>query len=72
MGFGFAITTPLFQTNFFPLLMHVYFLPFKVAVAPTLEHCVPGVTAATEICVETIEMKITATNQIGALRIVKR
>jgi hypothetical protein len=55
MGFGFAITTPLFQTNFFPLLMHVYFLPFKVAVAPTLEHCVPGVTAATEICVETIE-----------------
>jgi hypothetical protein len=26
-GTGFAIATPLFHTNFLPLLMHVYFLP---------------------------------------------
>jgi hypothetical protein len=47
-GFGFAIATPLFQTSFFPLFTHVYFLPLEVEVAPALEHFVPGVTAATE------------------------
>ena len=47
-GFGFAIATPLFQTSFFPLFTHVYFLPLKVYVAPAFEHFVPGVTAATE------------------------
>ena len=47
-GAGFGTTTPLFQTNFDPLLTHVYFLPLYVEVAPTFEHLVPGVTAASE------------------------
>jgi hypothetical protein len=47
-GFGFATTTPLFQTSFLPLFIHVYFLPLEVEVAPALEHFVPGFTAATE------------------------
>jgi hypothetical protein len=67
-----AITAPLFHTNFLPLLMQVYFFPAEVAVAPALEHFVPGVMAAYEICVEKIEMKATATTHIGALRMVKR
>jgi hypothetical protein len=52
--------------------MQVYFFPAEVAVAPALEHFVPGVMAAYEICVERIEMKATATAHIGALRMVKR
>ena len=48
VGVGFDIATPLFHTNFFPLLMHVYFLPLYVDVMPAFEHFVPGVTAATD------------------------
>ena len=28
VGVGFLIATPLFQTNFFPFFMQVYFLPW--------------------------------------------
>lgn len=48
IGFGFLITTPLFQINFFPDLIHVYFLPLLLLVAPTEEHVVPGFIAASE------------------------
>jgi len=47
-GAGFATATPLFQTNFVPFFIQVYFLPLYVEVAPALEHLVPGVTAACE------------------------
>jgi hypothetical protein len=47
-GAGFGSATPLFQTNFFPLFTHVYFLPLYVEVAPAFEHFVPGATAATD------------------------
>ncbi|CAB4654724.1 unannotated protein [freshwater metagenome] len=69
VGVGLAITTPLFHTNFFPLLMQVYFFPADIAVDPALEHFVPGVMAAYEICVEKIEMKATVTTHTGALLI---
>ena len=49
--------------------MQVYFFPADIAVDPALEHFVPGVMAAYEICVEKIEMKATATTHTGALRI---
>jgi len=45
-GTGFAIATPLFHTNFLPLLMHVYFLPLAVAVVPAIEQAVPALTTA--------------------------
>ena len=47
-GAGFGSATPLFQTSFFPLFTHVYFLPLYAEVAPAFEHFVPGVTAATD------------------------
>ena len=46
VGFG-ATATPLFQTNFFPLLMQEYFLPFAVAVVPTFLQVSPAFMAAT-------------------------
>jgi hypothetical protein len=46
-GFGFGIATPLFQTNFLPLLMQVNFLPFVVAVTPAFLQLSPALTAAT-------------------------
>jgi hypothetical protein len=45
-GFGFLITTPLFQTSFFPDLTHVNFLPAAVAVDPALVHLAPALGAA--------------------------
>ena len=48
-GFGAAfIVTPLFQTNLFPDLMHVYFLPPVVDVAPAFVHLAPALTAAND------------------------
>ena len=48
MAVGFATTgTPLFQINFFPLLMQVYFFPFAVEVVPTFLQLSPAFTAAT-------------------------
>ena len=47
-GNGFLITTPLFQTSFFPDLTHVNFLPAAVAVAPALAHLAPAFTAAND------------------------
>ncbi len=41
-GVGLAMATPLFQTSFFPLLMHVYFFPAYVEVEPALEHDAPA------------------------------
>jgi hypothetical protein len=46
VGFGARTVTPLFQTNFLPLLMHVYFFPAEVEVAPSFEHVAPAFTAA--------------------------
>lgn len=45
-GTGFVVATPLFHTNFVPLLMQVYFLPLAVAVAPAFLHASPAFTAA--------------------------
>jgi len=41
-GVGFGIITPLSQINFFPLLIHVYFLPLKIVVCPTFLHTTEG------------------------------
>ena len=38
--------TPLFQTNFLPDLIHVYFFPAIVEVAPTFAHADPALGAA--------------------------
>jgi hypothetical protein len=46
-GFGFTTATPLFQTNFLPLLIQVNFLPFAVAVVPAFLQLSPALTAAT-------------------------
>ena len=47
VGFTTGTTfTPLFQTNFFPDLMQVYFTPLVVDVAPTLLQLCPLFTAA--------------------------
>jgi hypothetical protein len=40
-GFSFGAITPLLQTNFFPDLVQVYFLPLKVFVIPCFEHFDP-------------------------------
>ena len=45
-GDGFLITTPFFQTSFFPDLTHVNFLPAAVAVVPALEHLAPALGVA--------------------------
>jgi len=70
-GIGFGIATPLSHTNFLPLFTHVYFLPLYVDVAPTFEHLVPGVTAATDICAVISESDRTATRPAKSLRIAK-
>jgi hypothetical protein len=72
VGVGVGVAAPLFHTNFFPLLIHLYFLPFIVAVTPAFEHLLPGVIAAKEICVEKIEIKAITANHTGALRIATR
>ena len=46
LGFGAATRTPLFHTNFLPLLIQVYFFPDTVEVAPNLEQADPALTAA--------------------------
>lgn len=46
LGFNFGIATPLFQINFLPFLMHVYFFPEIVEVAPIFVHAPPGLTTA--------------------------
>jgi len=46
VGFEAATATPLFQTNFFPDLMHVNFLPDETEVTPALEQDAPALTAA--------------------------
>ena len=48
-GFGFAAATPLFQTSFLPLLIHVNFLPLAVAVMPAFLQVSPALTAATAL-----------------------
>ena len=45
-GVGFLITTPLFQTRFFPDLTQVNFFPTAVAVAPALVHFDPALGVA--------------------------
>jgi hypothetical protein len=48
-GLGAAFTaTPLFQTSFFPDLIHMNFFPEAVAVAPALVHFDPALTAAND------------------------
>ena len=46
LGFGAATTTPLFHTNFLPLLIQVYFFPETVDVEPSFEQADPALTAA--------------------------
>jgi hypothetical protein len=46
VGFEAATATPLFQTNFFPDLMHVNFLPDETEVTPALEQDAPALAAA--------------------------
>jgi hypothetical protein len=46
VNFGFATATPLFQTSFLPLLIHVNFLPLAVDVLPAFLQVSPALTAA--------------------------
>jgi hypothetical protein len=46
VGVGLARATPLFQTSFLPLLIHVNFLPLEVVVRPTFLQDVPAWTTA--------------------------
>jgi len=46
VGLGLATFTPLFQFNFFPLLMQVNLYPFDVEIAPGLVHEAPALTEA--------------------------
>jgi hypothetical protein len=47
VGVDFGATgTPLFHTNFFPLLMQVYFFPANVEVIPAFLQILPAFTAA--------------------------
>jgi hypothetical protein len=43
------MTSPLFQTNFLPLLIQVNFFPFAVAVLPAFLQASPAFTAATAL-----------------------
>ncbi len=45
-GVGLLTATPLFQTNFFPLLTHVNFLPANVEVCPAFLQVAPAFIAA--------------------------
>jgi len=53
-GFGTAITTPLFQTSFFPDLVQVNVLPLNTSFVPTLGHELPalGLAASATVNVE--------------------
>ena len=46
VGIGAGMETPVFQTNFLPLLIQVYFLPEDVEVAPSFEQVAPCLTTA--------------------------
>ncbi|MDP1852023.1 MAG: hypothetical protein Q8K48_06365, partial [Candidatus Planktophila sp.] len=50
VGGGLRITTPLFQTNFLPDLMHVNFLPAYFALWPLFLQIEPALTAANANC----------------------
>lgn len=50
----FFTTTPLFQINFFPDLMHVYFRLETTRVLPTLLHLVPVILADNAVVDERI------------------
>jgi hypothetical protein len=59
------MVTPLFQTSFFPDLIHKNFFPEAVAVAPAFVHFAPALTAAlAETCVVArIKRQAIATNR---------
>jgi hypothetical protein len=59
-GNGFLITTPLFQTSFFPDLTHVNFLPEAVAVDPAFVHLAPALGAAAWSGVARVRIKTIA------------
>lgn len=42
VGFFLGTTTPLFQTRFFPLLIQVYFFPWKFLMFPALMQIAPA------------------------------
>ena len=46
VAFGTGIATPLFHTSFLPLLVHVYFFPEYVEVAPSFVQVAPAFTTA--------------------------
>jgi len=58
VGVGFGINTPLFQTSFFPLLIHVYFFPLKIVVCPTLLHTTEGPLAPNAESVAEVMIKV--------------
>jgi hypothetical protein len=62
-GLATGINTPLFHTNFLPLLTHVYVLPALALLIPALLHVLPAFTAAYEF---------EATSTIGITRATKR
>jgi len=61
VGTGLMTVTPLFQTNFLPLLIHVYFLPADVEVAPTFEQVAPAF-------IEALATPVTSVKEINTAR----
>lgn len=60
-GFEAAFTeTPLFHTNLFPDLTHVYLMELTVEVVPAFEHLLPALTAAFEGTASTVSIRIEA------------
>ena len=50
------VPTPLLQTYFLPLLIHVYLIPADLLIWPTFLQVVPGLTAA--VAVERLSVRI--------------
>jgi hypothetical protein len=68
VGVGFLMEKPLFQINFFPDFVHVYFLPDAIEVIPALVQAPPALAAAfTGIEGNKIDMESIDKNAINLL-----
>lgn len=60
-GRAFLMTTPLSHVSFFPLLIHVNFLPFEFLVIPALVQIAPALGGVAAIAGTSDEMRRRAT-----------
>ena len=59
---GFETFAPLFHTNFFPDLTHVYFNPLARVIAPSFGQEVPGFTTACATVANDVEITMIEIN----------